>query len=183
MKYTMHRVIRNKELENGILELVLERNKLNWGPGDQLSIVGSAGQEPLLIASEPGCPWLRVLYRRNAYPDLAEINGLSRRSLKISGVSTYVDIMGFDSCPGCLVQGIGIAPVFAYKSMYPERKVNVCIQGSPVNADWCNANLELFPGVGVMPDDTIVAIGPAGDIDIPEGQDPLTPPVFIDATY
>ena len=146
MKYTIHRIIRTKVLNEKYYEVLYQRDKLITPPGSQIELLDGSR---FLVASGLSEPWSRLIVSQDRVDRLTWGKNIKilcsndlycTENLQNPGQTSLLD----ENKPGFIVGGESIAVALSYMSTYPDRKVEVVyLDEHPIHLDWLKVRAKL----------------------------------------
>lgn len=142
MHYTKHTVIRCKDLNDNIFELLFRRNSLEILPGDKIKIITEDEPVSAYVASSRKEPWCRLICDKMSHHNLFKLHYPD--SIKIAGVTQIHPDLIKDPQPCFCVSGTGIAVPMSYISTYPQKRVEIVYLGrTRIQEEYLKARCDL----------------------------------------
>ena len=133
MNYTKHQLKRIRDLNDEYFEVVFNKRSLKFSPGDAITLYNGP-DHPVFIASGISEPWIRIILKRDLFPDF-DYNAVSIRLNK--EIQSILPNLMNETAPNFILTAEGIGAFFSYTSTYPRVKCKVCYLGSDkVQENW-----------------------------------------------
>jgi hypothetical protein len=143
MKYTKHKIQRVRELNKQFIEIVFERDSLQFVPGDAVRLYKN-DELPIFIASGIQEPWVRIILRT----ETVSPNYLSQAKthIKLCGeVESIFPTLMTEEAPAFMFDTETIGAMLSWSSTNLGVKCPVCYLGEDrIQEDWIAANHEVI---------------------------------------
>lgn len=146
--YTKHQIRRYRDLNEEYVEVVFQKDSLNFVPGCAVTLY-KGPDHPVFIASGIQECWCRLILRKDIFsPNLNQANLSIKLNLEIEN---KLQTLMAEQTPSFIFDTETIGAFFSYASTHPEVKCRVCYLGeNKIQTEWIDSNHDLLKPSDVL---------------------------------
>ena len=136
-EYTKHKICRKRDVSKGYIEVVFERNGLQWTPGGCITLYNGP-DVPVFIASGIQESWVSVILNRDLFDNFFLSTGYIKLNV---GVDDMFPELLADENPIFAIDSYGVGALFSWASSNMGKQATVCYLGDDfIQPDWIADN-------------------------------------------